>query len=209
MKKSILKNAISYIIKQMKSVGEILIVKPNFIAAEGERNMLPSIGSLLKTSAAQVGYLLVSDQFIESRIPGRMPAAYGLEYANIDEEQPQSNFLLRWMFQVTPVCSNYDGILESFDKVPDIHSLLYELGDADANKIMSNPIFIDFLFRIDEALLPQRNEVLMKLFRKYIAAILPLKREDEALRILSRIAVILRNDYATLKKFAKNLEANF
>jgi hypothetical protein len=190
----------------MKSVGEILIVKPNFIAAEGERNKIPSIGSILKTSAAQAGYLLVSDQFIESRIPGRTPAPYGLDYANIDEEQPQSNFLLRWMFQVTPVCSNYDGNLESFDKVPDIHSLLYELSDADADKILSNPIFIDFLFRIDEALLPQRNEVLMKLFRKYIAAVPSLKREDETLRILSRIAVILRNDYATLKKFARNLE---
>jgi hypothetical protein len=192
----------------MKSVGEILSLRPNFIAAEGKRGMVPPIGSLLKIKGSFTSYVLVADQFIESRIPGRTPASYGLDYDEIEEEQPQSSFLLRWMFQVTPVCTSINGRLESVDKVPDVHTLLYELNRTEFVDIVSSQLFINFLFRIDELLIPQRNEVLMKLFKKYFEAVPELKRKDESLRILSRLAVILRNDYSTLKKFAKNLEAS-
>ncbi|MGC8722212.1 MAG: hypothetical protein ACP5SB_06505 [Caldisericaceae bacterium] len=192
----------------MKSVGEILIVRPNFVAAEGKKDSIPTIGTLLKTNSARDEYLIVSDQFIESRIPGRVPTAYGLDYDMIDEEQPQSNFLLRWMFEVNPICSKKGEALESFDRVPAIHSLLYELTNEEMSNLISNPVFVDFLFRIDENLLPQRNEVLMKCFKKYIQTLNKDKRDEEALRILSRVSVILRNDYSTLKKFANNLEAS-
>ncbi len=190
----------------MKSIGEILLLRPSFIAAEGKRDFIPPIGSLLKNNSKPLRYLIVVDQFVESRIPGRTPAPYGLDYGDIESEQPQSTFLMRWMYQLVPVCELNGTKYEAPTGVPDIHTLLYWVEDAEFTEVLSSSSFMDFLFRIDETMLPQRNEVIMRLLRKFIVSVPQINRDKELLRILTRLSIIFRNDYSTLKQFIKSLE---
>ena len=47
----------------MEKIGEIISVESSFIVAEGSANMLPSLGSLIKTNDSSCYYFMVVSLF--------------------------------------------------------------------------------------------------------------------------------------------------
>jgi hypothetical protein len=192
----------------MEFAGEVLVVREGFIAAEGEVDALPSLGSLVKTRGDPCFLFLVVDHYVESKIPGRVPASYGLSMEELKKLHPHVFYLQRWMFQVVLLGESLHESLLYPEKIPPVHSLLYEVEDKEFRLILKKDNFIDLLFSIDEKILPRRNELILKLLKNYIQSLPLLERNEELERILRRLSLFLRGDYHSLKMMMDILEAS-
>ena len=186
----------------MEKIGEIISVESSFIVAEGSANMLPSLGSLIKTNDNSCYYFLVVSLFTESRTPGRIPIAYGKQIDELKKEQPQIFELMKWGFRAVPIGKKGEmGQLLLPAHLPEIHSLLCLVGSKELKEIFSNSSFIDALFCIDSDKVPERDEAIMRLIKNYIDFLKSDERSDALLDIASKITLILRDDYIVLKRF--------
>ncbi len=191
----------------MEHIGEILILQPNLILAEGKKDALPAIGSILKTKSSSLQhYLVVIEQIVDSRIPGRFPQAYGLPEEKVEEEHPHFAFLLSWMFQVFPVLQKRGNIFSIPDTLPKIHSLVYEVDDRELLSLYKTSNLVNILFSLDEASFPKRNEIALKLLKKIIAAVPEKEKSDAIYEIFSSLTRYFRNDYYSLRKIMRELE---
>ena len=74
----------------MEKIGEIISVESSFIVAEGSVNMLPSLGSLIKTNDNSCYYFFGSQSFYrEQNTSGRISIVYGKQIDELKKEQPQ------------------------------------------------------------------------------------------------------------------------
>jgi len=186
----------------MKKIGEIIAVESSFVIAEGKINMLPPLGSMIETGDSTIYYFLVTGLFTESRSPGRIPIAYGKPIGLLKQEQPQIFELMKWGFRAIPVGEKGEKPQFLLPKnLPEIHSLLYQVPDKELKEIFRNISFIDALFCIDRDKIPERDEAIMYLIRKYISLLDESEKSDALLNVASRIALLLRSDYTTLKRF--------
>ncbi len=182
----------------MKHIGEVITVRSDLLVAEGERNALPPLGSILKTDRGVL--CLVVDHSIDNKIPGRMPIAYGKTIEQLEKEQPQVFALMKWMFQAIPFGTLKENGVELFlDKVVEIHTLLFEASKDERNRVFNELHFFDFLFSIDRNVFPQRDKIIIYLINGYLSE-LSEEKENEYVRIFSYISKILRNDYQLLKR---------
>ncbi len=187
---------------QMEKIGEIISVESSFIVAEGSANMLPSLGSLIKTNDSSCYYFLVVSLFTESRTPGRIPIAYGKQIDVLKKEQPQIFELMKWGFRAVPVGKKGEtGQLLLPEHLPEIHSLLYLVSSEELKEIFGSSSFIDTLFCIDSDKVPERDEAIMRLIKNYIGFLKSDERSDALLDIAGKITLILRDDYTVLKRF--------
>ena len=176
----------------------MITVSSDVLVAEGERNALPSLGSILKTDKGVL--CLVIDHSIDNKIPGRMPIAYGKTIDQLEKEQPQVFALMKWMFQAIPFGVLEENTVELFlDKVVEIHTLLFETQRKERNLVFKELRFFDFLFTIDKNMFPQRDKIITTLINSYLSD-LSEEKESEYVRIFSYVSKILRNDYQTLKR---------
>ena len=184
----------------MDRVGEIVIVQPGILIAQGERKKLPPIGSVLKTNSSV--FCIVAAHSIDNKIPGRVPMAYGKPLNTLEFEQPQVFALMKWMFQLIPFGAFKDGaFVISYPKnAVEIHSLLFYATDDEIAQTISDLSLLDFLFGIDSAILPQRDEVIINFLTNYFSKFSAEELKNEYLRVFSHLAVTLREDYFTLKK---------
>ncbi len=184
----------------MKRIGEIVIVRPDVLIAQGERKALPPIGSVLKTDKGI--FCIVASHSIDNRIPGRVPTAYGKSISTLEEEQPQVFALMKWMFQIIPFGALVNGEVNiSYPTFAvEIHSLLYYANDEEIEEMLGDLSLTDFLFGIDKMVLPQRDEVIVAFLNNYFLNFSGESLKKEYLRVFSHLSVILRNDYTTLKK---------
>ena len=182
----------------MKHIGEVITVRSDTLVAEGERNALPPLGSILKTDKGVL--CIVVDHSIDNKIPGRMPIAYGKTVEQLEKEQPQVFALMKWMFQAIPFGVLKENAVELFlDKVVEIHTLLFETGKDEREKVFKELRFFDFLFSIDKNMFPQRDKIIVSLVSDYLRDVSE-EKENEYVRIFSYVSKILRNDYQTLKR---------
>ena len=184
----------------MEKVGEVVIVQPGILIAQGERKKLPSIGSVLKTDNAV--FCIVASHSIDNRIPGRVPTAYGKPINVLEQEQPQVFALMKWMFQLIPFgAKNGSEIMISYPKdAVEIHSLLSYATDDEVFKTMADLTLLDFLFGIDKNAFPQRDEVVINFLDAYLKKFDGDPMKNEYIRIFSHLAIVLKDDYFTLKK---------
>jgi hypothetical protein len=191
----------------MDAIGEILEIRQGFIGAQSENSSMPSIGNLLKTNSEPSFVFLVADHYFESKIPGRVPSSYGLPIEELEEQQPHVFYLMRAMIQIALVVADSGMGLAPPEKIPPIHTLLYDLGNSELIKLMKSPIFIPSLFNIDVNIVPHRNNAILLLFKKYISMIDDhVEKSAETLRLMRKLSSVLRDDYRTLKLFMDSLE---
>jgi hypothetical protein len=113
---------------------------------------------------------------------------------------------MRAMVQVVLVIANNGKGLVPPEKVPPIHTLLYAVDKDTFSKLMKNPSFISSLFNIDVNIVPQRNNAILLLFKRYIDMLDPDEKVDETLRLMRKLSSVLKDDYRTLKLFMDSLE---
>lgn len=184
----------------MKRIGEIVIVRPDVLIAQGERKELPSIGSILKTDSSVL--CIVASHSIDNRIPGRVPTAYGKPISALEKEQPQVFALMKWMFQVIPFGELVEGKAKIFypTSAIEIHTLLYNADTEEVVKTLNDLSLLNFFFDMDKMVLPQRDEVIAAFLNNYFMNFSDEPLRKEYLRVFSHLSVVLRNDYSTLKK---------
>ena len=190
----------------MNVSGEILVIHQGFIGAQSESNSMPTIGNLLKTDGLPSFIFLVADHYFESKIPGRVPSSYGLSPGELEEQQPHVFYLMRAMVQVVLVIADDGKGLVPPEKVPPIHTLLHVMNKNEFVKLMKSPAFISSLFNIDVNIVPQRNNAILLLFKRYIDMLDPDEKVDETLRLMRKLSSVLKDDYRTLKLFMDSLE---
>ena len=190
----------------MEVIGEILVIRQGFIGAQSENNSMPPIGDLLKTDGMPSFIFLVVDHYFESKIPGRVPNSYGLSPEELTEQQPHVFYLTRAMIQVVLVIADIQNGFAPPERIPPIHTLLYAANKSEFSKLMKNPSFISSLFNIDVNIVPQRNNAILLLFKRYIDMIDRDEKLDESLRLMRKLSSVLKDDYRTLKLFMDSLE---
>jgi len=183
----------------MKHIGEVIMVRSDVLVAEGGRNALPPLGSILKSERGILS--LVVNHSIDNKIPGRMPIAYGKSIEQLEKEQPQVFALMKWMFQAIPFGVLKGNSVQLFlDEVVEIHTLLFETSKEERERVFKELRFFDFLFSIDNSVFPQRDKIIVSLINGYLGSIDESEKENEYIRIFSYISRILKNDYQMLKR---------
>jgi hypothetical protein len=192
---------------KMNAIGEILVVRQGFIGAQTENNLIPLIGDLLETGGEHGFIFFVVDHYYESKIPGRIPSSYGLSIEKLEEEQPHVFYLTRTMIQLVLVMADSKSGFVTPERIPPIHTLLYQVEKDKFLRFMKEPSFVSSLFNIDINLVPQRNNAILLLFKRYLENVQKDEESDERLRLMKKLSSVLKDDYRTLKLFMDNLEA--
>ncbi len=188
-------------------LGEIIIVQPGLLLAEGKRGKLPPIGSIVKTQHPI--YCIVVSHAIDSKIPGRLPIAYGKSIAELESEEPQVFELMKWMFQIVPFGSlkNEKLFIAYPANAIETHSTLDYATDSEIEKIFADDLsFINFLFRLDKSVIPMRDEAVINFLNKYFSLLPSENREKEYKKVMRHIAMLLKNDYFSLSAIISGVE---
>lgn len=191
----------------MAHIGEIIILQPDIIVAEGKKDFLPPVGSILKTSNREiVHYSVVVNQFVESKIPGRVPRPYGLDEEEVEEEHPQFPYILGWMFQIVFFAQEENGNYEFPDRLPRMHSLLYEVDEKELFELFNSFDIENAVFKIDEKYFPNRNICFAKMVKRIMKSFPEYERPEALDKIYTSLSRIFRDDFATLRGIMRDIE---
>lgn len=195
------------IIFKMAHIGEIIILQPEMMVAEGKKDFLPSFGTLLKTQNKKVShYLIVINQFVESKIPGRVPQTYGLDEESIEKEHPHFSYLLGWMFQLVPIAQLEDSHFSFPNRLPPLHSLLFDVKDKELIYIFRDYNLVKAIFKIDEKEFPRRNLCFVNLAKNILNAFPEHEKSDALNDIYTSLTNVLREDFYTLRMIMREIE---
>ncbi len=190
----------------MEQIGEIIIINFPIVIAEGKKRNLPPLGSIVKTDSNFLA--IVVSHSVESKIPGRTPIAYWKTARELENEQPQTFELMRWLFQMVVFGTEENGNPEVSlpEKSVEIHSLVFPADIGIVKKLIDGKSFFNFVFNADENLFPQRNEIILRLLRDYFKTVPEEEKKKERVKVFSNLSKILRNDYPSLKKLMEGVK---
>lgn len=191
----------------MAHIGEIIILQPEIIVAEGKKDFLPPVGSILKTSSRKIiHYSVVVNQFVESKIPGRVPRPYGLDEEEVEGEHPQFSYLMGWMFQIVFFAQEENKIYEFPDCLPQIHSLLYKVEGAELTKLFNSFDIANAIFKIEDKFFPNRNICFAKMIRRIVKGFPEYERSEVLDKVYTSLSRIFRDDFNTLRGIMRDIE---
>ncbi len=191
----------------MAHIGEIVLIEPGFIVAEGKKDSLPAIGEVVHTRSRAINhYFIVANQFIQSKIPGRISSAYGMGEDFVEKEHPHFAYLFGWMFQVIPFIQS-DGKSFTFpDNLPSLHSLLNKVEGEELVELFKKCNVVKNLLRIDEKVFPGRTLSLINLLKSVIRAASDIERDEILQNAYESLASSLRDDYFTVRLIMREIE---